>query len=427
MVKTNKHVKNPNRKNPSRRRRRILLKKHSGGNNKEYHINTLKEIISCYKNIDQKSKTIFSIPYLVENCKNITVLRLIKLSKFLTKQLKINNNYNSVIPLIDIINDFKKTVTTNRNIIGGMRGKYLIGLFITALTLSDASYIPPKNLRTNQNRQDQIHLTKYTDNNDSYGSFEVYDNNEVPLHSITHGQEGNIDIYENYVIKTFKDSAEANANDNYKNELSGIELVDSISKVNSEFTKPIQLLDKDDSALIIKIEKFDSDAVPITISYKADPNDWKGDKFAVFDPAKVDYNEIQNFKRDIDILHNNGIAHGDIHNGNIALRYDNNNRELVLFDYGNAISNPMMHGNEELIEIVNDMYGAENPFYATTQSEYEDIMTMQKGQRKWMKSIRNKTTAEKKSLEQFKKNYEDFLEAKNYDLSQYTTLTSSFT
>jgi hypothetical protein len=133
---------------------------------------------------------------------------------------------------------------------------------------------------------------------------------------------------------------------NMAHEVRSSNVASLVHKSNKAFTRPITVeeVSRDSSdykqfapgSFVLRIERFPNDARKYTTQ---DPNIKEPVKTA---QLRLDVPGVrtasEQLVRDVEALHAAGVAHGDIHSGNIAERkIASGGFQFVLFDYGSAV------------------------------------------------------------------------------------------
>lgn len=302
-------------------------------------------------------------------------------------------------------------------------------------------YNVPDNTNYVQPYQDLDLNTSYIDSgnstNASYAPTNYIGNIAPSIHVdegkiLTHGAQANITLYENYVLKTFKNTEQGtnDAKENFEKEVKAHEIINEIAKKNPTFSKPIQSLKIYPESNTIKYERHDGDVTGDTIVIYADGarrSFEDGDvqkSIQSLDPDKFSKTQIDNLQNDLNILHSEGVVHGDIHAGNIAKTNRNGKTDLVLVDFGELLVDPAKERSGVL-----EKHGVfmKDVWNAGTLVEFKEKKAgFGKGkQYRALKALGIKNPKETlDNVEKILKKKEIFLDRMKYDLSQMKLLTS---
>ncbi|MDA9629962.1 hypothetical protein N9S60_00245 [bacterium] len=249
---------------------------------------------------------------------------------------------------------------------------------------------------------------------------------------LTHGAQANITLYKNHVLKTFKNTEQGtnDAKENFEKEVKAHEIINEIAKKNPTFSKPIKLLKIYPELNTIKYERHGGDVTGDTIVIYADGTRRSfedGDvqkSIQSLDPDKFSKTQIDNLQNDLNILHSEGVVHGDIHAGNIAKTNKNGKTDLVLVDFGELLVDPAKERSHVLEKpgvFMKDVWNA-----GTLVEFKEKKAGFGKGkQYRALKALGIKNPKETlDNVEKILKKKETFLDRMKYDLSQMKLLTS---
>ena len=244
---------------------------------------------------------------------------------------------------------------------------------------------------------------------------------------------------EQYVFKVFKDP---DAAANMAHEVRSSNVASLVHKSNKAFTRPITVeeVSRDSSdykhfapgSFVLRIERFPNDARKYTTQ---DPNIKEPVKTAQlrFDVPGV-RTASEQLVRDVEALHAAGVAHGDIHSGNIAERkIASGGFQFVLFDYGSAVVSPFSEHYtafkaytkndvrrphlEKALETLRNLKKERGSAFATSETFQNFIISRDYG-----RSAKKVDAKEKHLFVEAVEDYLKFLKEREYDLRQLGTL-----
>lgn len=417
----------------------------------------LKDLISCFKIIEKNNK-IVTMPDLIDNCQNISVLKLIKLNKFLKNNESELNKYNISDDIKDLQNEIDKYIRVISKVkIGGGPSLKAIALGTLVFLLSFAQGESSVNNRValrrnflpNQNPLPKFNLPPSTLNVQTYqpeisqpslsyspGAVIPYNSNILPNKQvntkgrsnkktqklrgvegkpekiITFGQQADIYLYKTTVVKQFKGQ---NANLNYVAELKNMQKIQSVKALDS--IPIIKMLGHDDATQTIKYARYEKDATSLT-SDTLNSNVHANGELNVeagFSPKAVSNKQVSDFKIVVNLLHDSGIAHGDIHAGNIFLK----DGKLGLADMAETKFDPRIFGDYDLSKIDNTL--GEQIKKINSKESWEDLLNNRKLSVQLKKAIRVNP-----QIQDFVTELETYLEAESFDNIKTETLSRFF-
>lgn len=393
-----------------KRKQRAPTRKQRAGGSIEATI--LNDLIACYHNINSNDIT---LPVLLDSCQNVSVLKLIKLHTFIKnheKEFIDSPIYNDIKLIQNEIDNYINKVSRVKS--GGGIAHRIVGVLAFLAAYANALGPDPEVAA-----QPPAIFNPYN------ASLAFYQGNQraapalrgsrkynvpsapglrgsiAPEKVITFGQQADIVLYKTTAAKIFKGDQ---AGDNYADELSAMQKIEKIPALRS--IPIVKMVAHDNDALSITYTRFEKDATSLTSdTVNGDLHaDGELNVMAGFSPKAVSAAQAQEFVKSVSVLHNNGVAHGDIHAGNIFLM----NGQLGLADMALAKFDPRMHGNGINQIDQHDMHGAIAK--VTNIHEWEALLANRKFGAPYRKLL-----ARKPQLKSFFSDLEDFLKAKDFD------------
>ena len=331
-------------------RSRKTRKQRGGDIDPEITSITLK-LLECSKTLNTE---IFTLSNLVDGCGK-SVLDLIKLDKFISSNKDTFKGIREVEMFQEEIQKYIKTITTRLPAPqrGGVSLKMIIFLALSAIAqVASGESVQVSNavaLRGRNMNGTQYSLTSTPAVTSRGLGFNTPSNaklSESLVKLIDKGAQANISLYQTYVVKKFKNpvipsnkniSAEQEKINNYKAER---DIIQAVSSVKGLKIPVVKYLASNDETYEITYQRFLNDAESLVDEpYKLNPRTGKMNVngFAPFDPIKVTQTQSDNFVKGIADLHKHGIAHRDIHNGNIFVNIFG---EFGLLDFTHAVFDP---------------------------------------------------------------------------------------
>ena len=237
-----------------------------------------------------------------------------------------------------------------------------------------------------------------------------------PIQTIDTGTQSKITIFDDDTVdKTFIDTETESASVLYQEETLNYDTIDS--RVPG-FNKPT-LLRRDPYTSTLTYEKFDSDLASTGNTVDINGNTaTTGDKTASLSDSPENVEIFTSLTTDLNTLHDNGIAHGDIHNGNIVVK----DGVYMFSDFGLTKTDPRKYNSEAYRKILDYTSKGKNPF------KFDKLENLQHNNRwsgdiaKLQKKLNKNGIMSSDDFELFKDNYVEYLKALAYDIRQIQIL-----